>query len=143
VRDVYEGYVAALEDSGAELEPELVSEVEEFSIEAGRTGLARLLDRPDPPSAVFAAAETLALGALQEARSRGLKVPGKLALAGYIDSPSAALVEPPLTMVSVPAREMGMQAMRILSDLIQGRKVRPRRTVLDVELVVRESCGRH
>jgi DNA-binding LacI/PurR family transcriptional regulator len=46
-------------------------------------------------------------------------------------------------MVSVPAREMGMQAMRILSDLIQGRKVRPRRTVLDVELVVRESCGRH
>jgi LacI family repressor for deo operon, udp, cdd, tsx, nupC, and nupG len=143
VRDVYEGYVAALEDSGAELEPELVSEVEEFSIEAGRTGLARLLDRTDPPSAVFAAAESLTLGALQEARSRGLKVPGKLALAGYIDSPSAALVEPPLTMVSVPAREMGMQAMRILSDLIQGRKVRPRRIVLDVELVVRESCGRH
>ena len=88
--------------------------------------------------------ETLALGALQEARARGLKVPGKLALAGCMDFPSAALMEPPLTMVSVPAREMGMQAMRILSDLIQGRKVQTlRRTVLDVELVVRESCGRH
>jgi DNA-binding LacI/PurR family transcriptional regulator len=46
-------------------------------------------------------------------------------------------------MVSVPAREIGIQAMRTLSELIRGKKIRRRRTVLDVELVVRDSCGSH
>jgi LacI family transcriptional regulator len=117
--------------------------MDEFTVEAGRSGLAQLLDATEPPSAVFAADETLALGVLHEARSRGLRVPGDLALVGYTDSPTAALVDPPLTMVSVPAREIGSQSMRALADLIAGKKPRSRRTVLDVALVLRESCGSH
>jgi DNA-binding LacI/PurR family transcriptional regulator len=143
VREVYEGYAQALKDADAHLSPALVAEVGEFTVDAGRAGLERLLNLPDPPSAVFAAGETLALGVLQEARSQQIDVPGDLAITGYTDSPAAALVEPPLTMVSVPAREIGIQAMRTLSDLIRGKKHRPRRTVLDVELVVRNSCGLH
>jgi DNA-binding LacI/PurR family transcriptional regulator len=46
-------------------------------------------------------------------------------------------------MVSFPAREIGIQAMHTLSDLIRGKKPRPRRTVLEVELVLRDSCGSH
>jgi DNA-binding LacI/PurR family transcriptional regulator len=46
-------------------------------------------------------------------------------------------------MVSVPTREIGIQAMKTLAELIRGKKVHPRRRVLDVELVVRESCGSH
>ncbi len=141
--DVYDGYVHALEDAGVQLSPELVSEVGEFTVEAGRLGLAHLLDKPDPPTAVFAAGETLALGVLHEARSRHIDVPEKLALLGYTDSPTAALVEPPLTTVSVPAREIGIQAMQTLSDLIRGKRPRPHRTILDVELVLRDSCGTH
>lgn len=138
VREVYEGYAGALgKDEPA------VSEVQEFTVAAGRIGLARLLDAPDPPSAIFAAGEVLALGCLHEARARGLDVPRDLAIIGYTDSPAAALVTPPLTMVAVPAREIGVLAMRTLSELISGRKPRPRRTVLDVELVVRNSCGCH
>jgi len=143
VREVYEGYAQALADADGRLSPALVAEVDEFTVEAGRVGLERLLDLPDPPSAVFAAGETLALGVLQEARSRQIDVPGELAIIGYTDSPAAKLVEPPLTMVSVPAREIGIRAMRTLSVLIRGKKPRTRRTVLDVELVVRDSCGSH
>jgi DNA-binding LacI/PurR family transcriptional regulator len=143
VKPLYDGYVQALEDAGVGRSPTLVSEVVEFSVAAGRTGLARLLDLPDPPSAVFAAGETLALGVLHEARSRGLDVPGELAITGCVDSQAATLVEPPLTMVSVPAQEMGIHAMRTLADLIRGKELRPRRRVLDVELVVRGSCGSH
>lgn len=117
--------------------------MDEFTVVAGRTGLGRLLELPDPPSAVFAAGETLALGVLHEAKSRGIDVPADLAITGYTDSPAAALVEPPLTMVSVPAREIGIQAMQTLAELIRGEKLRSRRKVLDVELVVRESCGSH
>ena len=143
VRDVYDGYVQAVEETSGPLCSALVSEVDEFTPEAGRNGLARLLHVPDPPSAVFAAGEAFALGALLEARSRDLHVPGDLAIAGYTDSPTSALVEPPLTMVSVPAREIGIRAMRTLSELIGGKKPRPRRTVLSVDLVLRDSCGSH
>lgn len=142
-KPIYDGYLRAVNElTGRRAQP-LVSEVEEFAIEAGRTGLARLLDSRDPPSAVFASGEVVALGVLQEARARGLAIPGDLALIGYADSPSAALVEPPLTMVAAPAREAGVRAMRMLQSLIAGRKPRPRRIVLDVELVVRASCGSH
>ena len=143
VHEVYEGFVEALVDAGGSVSRELVAEVGEFTVDAGRIGAARLLDAPDPPTAVFAAGETLALGVLQEARSRELAVPGQLAIAGYTDSPAAQLVDPPLTMVSVPAREIGSRAMRALAGLIAGKSRRPRRTVLGVELVVRESCGSH
>ena len=109
----------------------------------GRLGLAHLLEQDDPPSAVFAAGEVLALGALKEAQARHLDVPAQLALCGYTDSPTATLVQPPLTMVAVPAHEIGTRAMQRLADLIQGKTIRPRRTILPVELILRESCGHH
>lgn len=143
VKEVYQGYLQGLADNGGQPSPTLLSEVGEFTVDAGRIGAARLLDLSDPPSAVFAAGWTLALGVLQEARLRQLDVPGDLAIIGYTDSPAAALVDPPLTMVSVPAREIGIRAMRTLFDLIDGKKPRPRRRVLDVELVLRDSCGSH
>lgn len=143
VREVHTGYVEALEEHGGDLSPEFVSEVGEFTLDAGQLGLAQLLALSEPPTAVFAIDEVLALGALQEARSRRVEVPGEIALVGYTDSPVSMLVEPALTMVSVPSREIGMRAMRTLNGLMSGRTPRPRRVVLDVELVIRDSCGAH
>jgi LacI family transcriptional regulator len=140
-RQVHDGYRSALEAAGACCDPELVSEVGEFSVAAGRAGLARLLDLDDPPSAVFVTGEILAHGALAEARARAVAVPGDLAIAGYTDSPTAALVDPPLTMVAVPAREIGMRAMETLAACLAGKDPRPRRQVFGVSLVVRRSCG--
>ena len=143
VAEVYRGYVDALEDTGRQPEPSLVAEVDAFTIEFGRLGLAHLLEQDYPPSAVFAAGEVLALGALKEAQARQLDMPAQLALCGYTDSPTATIVQPPLTMVSVPAREIGTRAMQTLADLIQGKNIRPRRTTLPVELILRDSCGHH
>jgi DNA-binding LacI/PurR family transcriptional regulator/DNA-binding transcriptional regulator YhcF (GntR family) len=142
VAEVHRGYLKALDDAGHRSSPELVSEVPDFSVESGRAALERLLDLPDPPAAVFAAASSLALGALYEARLRGLDVPRDLAIVGYTDTPLATLVDPPLSTVEVPAREIGVKAMRTLSKLIDGKKPR-RRTVLPAELIVRDSCGEH
>jgi DNA-binding LacI/PurR family transcriptional regulator len=105
--------------------------------------MARLLDSSTPPTAVFAAGEVLTVGVVQEARARGLEVPSELAVIGYTDSAAATLIDPPLTMVSLPAGQAGMQAMQILQALIAGAKPRPQRTVLDTELVIRSSCGLH
>jgi DNA-binding LacI/PurR family transcriptional regulator len=141
--EVYKGYIDALRDTDRTLDPNLVAEVDAFTIETGRVGLAQLLQQRHPPSAVFAAGEVLALGALQEAQARHLKVPGQLALCGYTDSPTATLVQPPLTMVSVPAQEIGIRAMQTLANLIQGKTPRPRRSTLPVQLIPRDSCGHH
>jgi DNA-binding LacI/PurR family transcriptional regulator len=143
VKDVYNGYAQALHDTGRDLDPTLISEVDAFTVETGRLGLAQLLERPDPPTAVFAAGEVFALGVLKEAQARQLDVPAQLAVCGYTDSPAASLVQPPLTMVSVPAKQIGVQAMKTLASLIQGKKPRARRTILPVELILRDSCGRH
>jgi LacI family repressor for deo operon, udp, cdd, tsx, nupC, and nupG len=142
VYDVYAGYLDALQDTDL-LDENLVAEVDAFAIESGRLALGHLLEQPQPPSAVFAAGAELALGALQEAQARRIDVPAQLALCGYTDSPAATLVQPPLTVVSVPAREIGIRAMQKLANLIQGKKPRPRRTTLPVELILRESCGLH
>jgi LacI family transcriptional regulator len=143
VAEVYEGHRRALTDAGRRVSPALLSEVPDFTVEAGRAGLARLLDSPEPPSAVVTTSSNLALGAMYEARSRGLRVPRDLAIVGYTDSPLAPLVDPALTVVEVPAREIGLRAMRTLADLVDGRRPRRRRTVLPVELLVRDSCGSH
>ncbi len=140
VSPIHAGYLRALAEAGRH---PLVSEVEEFAVEAGRAGTARLLDAPEPPSAVFAAGEEFALGAVQEARARGLHIPRELAIMGYTDSLAAVLVDPPLTMVSVPARQAGVEAMRTLQALIAGSRPSPQRVVFDTELVVRASCGSH
>lgn len=143
MRQLYEGYVKALQEAGLRFSADLVAEVSEFSIDAGRVGLGRLLELQDSPSAVIAAGGVLALGMLQEATRRGIVVPDELAIAGYADIEAASLVEPALTMVSVPAGDCGRQAMRALSRLIAGEDLPPSTTVLDVELTVRKSCGRH
>jgi DNA-binding LacI/PurR family transcriptional regulator len=140
VSEIHGGYMRALAEIGGH---PLVSEMEEFAVEAGRRGMARLLEASGPPSAVFAAGEVLALGVVHEARARGLHVPRDLAIIGYADSPAATLVDPPLTMVSVPARQVGVEAMRTLRALIAGKKPSPQRVVFDTELIVRASCGSH
>jgi len=140
VSQIHGGYMRAL----AEIDGKpIVSEVEAFTVEDGRRGMARLLDAPAQPSAVFAAGEALTLGVVQEARARGLNIPRDLAVIGYTDPPAATLLEPPLTMVSVPARQAGEQAMRTLQALIAGTRPRPQRVVLDTGLILRASCGSH
>jgi LacI family transcriptional regulator, galactose operon repressor len=138
--EIHDGYMRALAEIGGD---PLVSEVEAFTVEAGRRGMARLLEASGPPSAVFATGEVLTLGVLQEARAHRLHVPRDLAVIGYMDSPAATLVDPPLTMISVPAREVGVRAMRTLQALMDGKKPSPRRVTFDTELILRASCGSH
>jgi LacI family transcriptional regulator len=114
-----------------------------YALDHGRQALAALMAPRDPPTAAFTAGADLALGVVDAARSRGLRVPDELAVVGYTDIEAARIVQPPLTTVAVPAREAGLRAMETLRRLMAGKTVPPKRVVFDVELVVRSSCGRH
>jgi len=93
------------------------------------------------PTAIFAANDLLALGALRAAREKGVRVPLDLSLVGINDIPMVGLIDPPLTTARVPQREMGAIAARILISLLEHEPVRERHVRLEAELVVRRSTG--
>jgi DNA-binding LacI/PurR family transcriptional regulator len=132
-----------LREAGLAPDPALIARVPAFDMAAGAEGARRLLALNPPPTAIFAIADNLALGAMTAIKGAGLRIPQDLALVGFNDIPIAGLVDPPLTSVAAPAREMGMQAMRMLKDLIAGRPPAQAQIALPLSLIVRASCGAH
>jgi LacI family transcriptional regulator len=113
-----------------------------FSYEHGIVGGAAVLDLPQPPTAVFAGSDETALGVIEAARARGLRVPEDLSVVGFDDTPVARLAAPPLTTVRQPLREMGAVAVRTALRLAAGEAVDSYHVELATELVVRESTAR-
>ncbi len=141
VRQFYDGYRRALSEGEQEFIADLVAQVDGFYESHGRLAVEQLLTLTDPPDAILAASDSLALGALQAIREKGLSVPGDLALAGYNDIPAASLVSPELTTASVPAARMGELALEILQELMDGKKPSQKTVTIPTELTIRHSCG--
>lgn len=110
-----------------------------FQADSGRRATAQLLDLAEPPTAVFAIDNLMALGALQELRGRGLRIGSDIAVAGFDDPPWFQLLDPPMTTVSQPVISMGALAVRMLVEAIDAGPAGSH--LLDCELVVRASCG--
>ncbi|MGH8919499.1 MAG: substrate-binding domain-containing protein, partial [Actinomycetes bacterium] len=110
-----------------------------FQADSGRHAAAELLDLDEPPTAVFAIDNLMALGALQEMRRRGLRIGSDLAVSGFDDPPWFQLLDPPMTTVSQPVGRMGVLALEMLIEAIGGGTAASH--LLDCELVIRESCG--
>jgi LacI family transcriptional regulator len=100
-----------------------------------------LLDAATRPTAIFAFNDNLAVGAMQTARERGLRIPEDLSIVGFDDSDLAPFVTPALTTVRLPLAEMGRIAVGLLSRLTSGRTVEALRVELAARLVVRESTA--
>ena len=112
-----------------------------FELQSGVEGGRKLLALEKPPTAIFAISDMLAIGAMQAIKSAGLRVPQDIALAGFNDIPLAGLVDPPLTTVKAPAEAAGREAMKMLRQLIEGKRLDRECVLLPTALVVRQSCG--
>ena len=143
IAPLHTGYLRALTERGWTPDSALVVETAGFTVEAGRNGLTALLAVESPPAAVFVGTGVLALGLVDEARRRRLRIPDDLAVIAYTDPDAAALMEPPITAVAVPVHEIGIQAMTTLAALMEGASVEVLQTTFKGELIVRESCGLH
>ncbi|MCC3765357.1 LacI family DNA-binding transcriptional regulator [Glycomyces sp. TRM65418] len=139
-RERLHGYREALESAGIELDPALTGSGR-FTAETGAALTATMLDLADPPTAVFAASDAIAVGVIRTARQRGLEVPGDLSVVGFDDTYNAMWVEPPLTTVKQPLRQMGRVAVRTLLDLAAGKVPDSHHVQLATSLVVRESTA--
>jgi LacI family transcriptional regulator len=134
------GYHAALAAAGILAEPELVVD-SNFEIDHGLRAARRLLDLHEPPTAIFAFNDNIAIGALQAARERGIKVPEQLSVVGFDDVEAAEIVTPPLTTIRQPLAEMGRMAVSLLERLIEGQRIEALHVELRTQLVVRQTTG--
>ncbi|MCX7680628.1 MAG: LacI family transcriptional regulator [Anaerolineae bacterium] len=138
-RDRLEGYKAALADHGIPFDPELVQEGDFFQ-PAGYNGTRALLNLPDPPTAIFAANDVMAFGAMEAIRECNLRIPEDVSVMGFDDIPEASRVHPPLTTIQQPLEEMGRLATRMLLERLRDPAIGPRRVELPTRLIVRQSC---
>lgn len=136
-RDRLGGYLAAIRAAG--LEPHAVDGG--FRIEGGRTATNELLDGGWNPTALVVANNLMAIGALDALRARGRRVPEDVALVTIDDAFWSKLVDPPLTTLAQPVRELASAAMQLLFAKIDGDARGSKRVVFDFEMIVRDSCG--
>ncbi|GAA3501413.1 LacI family DNA-binding transcriptional regulator [Streptomyces prasinosporus] len=135
-----DGYRAALEGSGTAVDASLVVPGD-FRPESGFAGCNTLLDLPEPPTAVFAASDQMALGAIEALRRRGLRVPEDMSVVGFDDLPEVRWSAPPLTTVRQPLADMGELAVRTVLRLARDEPPDSPRVELGTELVVRASTA--
>jgi LacI family transcriptional regulator len=130
------GFRAAVADAGIP-ESAGLAEMSLRSSEDAMAAVGRLLDSADPPTALFAARNSLAIGALRALRQRGRA--GQIALVGFDDLPLADLVDPPLTVIRQDVTALGAAVVRRLFARIDGDDSVPEHIVLTPELVARGS----
>jgi LacI family transcriptional regulator/LacI family xylobiose transport system transcriptional regulator len=135
-----DGYRAALETAGVEVDPSLIMNGD-FLVGSGHDHGHALLSLPDRPTAIFAGCDMQAFGVFEAARQRGLRVPDDLSVVGFDDLPLSKSAWPPLTTVRQPLEEMAFLATRMALGISRGETPEPRRVELSTDLVVRESSG--
>ncbi|GAA4174291.1 LacI family DNA-binding transcriptional regulator [Gryllotalpicola koreensis] len=135
-----QGYRASLEAAGIDFDPDLVLDGE-YRRKEGRERTLDLLDRTEPPTAIFAANDLSALGAIAAAQELGLRVPEDVSIIGFDDIPEAGRSEPQLTTFAQPLHAMGAEAFRMLMEQLTGGENGRRHEHLLGSLVVRESTA--
>ena len=107
----------------------------------GHQGARELLEKRPRPTAIFAANDLAAIGALNAIEESGLRVPQDISLVGYDNTSLAAMRRMSLTTVHQPRHEIGQMAMDLLIERIRGVRIKPRRVVLSPTLVVRSTTA--
>ncbi|MEH0843539.1 LacI family DNA-binding transcriptional regulator [Micromonospora sp. CPCC 205711] len=136
-----DGYRAAMNAAGRRVPAGYVRHGD-FLAPSGHREMNALLDLSRPPTAVFACADQMALGAYEALHERGARVPDDMSIVGFDDLDGARWSAPPLTTVRQPLTEMAGMATRMLLSLIAGEELDSSRIELATPLIVRQSTRR-
>lgn len=136
--DRMEGYVKAITEHGWKIDQRLIAEGD-FTEHSGYKAMQQLLSVQ--PEAIFAASDTMAIGAIRAVREEELRVPDNIAFIGFDDLPIASLSDFKLTTVHQPIFQFGEKAVETLIDMIENGIKPSRRIIMETELVIRDSCG--
>ena len=132
-----QAYYAALRDAGITADPSLVTTVDWGGLQ-GAEAMSQLLSLREPPTAVYAHSDEVAVGAMRTLRRAGLRIPEDISVIGIDGHPLAELTD--LTTVSQPVREQGLLAGQMVLGLLQGDDVE-RAVTVPTRLVIRQSTA--
>lgn len=138
--DRLKGYRSALRTCHLPDAPELVYEGTFFQPD-GYVGACALLDLKDPPTAILASNDVMAMGVMDAVRNRGLRVPDDISVVGFDNIPQSAMVYPPLTTVQQPLEQMGRVAAQMLINILNNVEKDASRIELPTELIIRSSTS--
>ncbi len=134
------GYQQAMKTAGLVTHKELMPRGDN-RVSGGKMAIQALVESKLPFSAIFSANDAMAIGAMRALRELGYQIPENVSITGVDDIILASYSEPPLTTVSQPKYDAGCQAVNFLIERIQGCcSDEPRKVVLDIQLVQRNSC---
>jgi LacI family transcriptional regulator len=134
------GYRDILAQLGIPFDPALVEEGN-WEVQSGYPAALKFLALPERPTAIFAANDLMALGAIYAIQEAGLRVPEDIALVGYDDREIASLSRPTITTVTLPCYEMGQASAKLLLRLLEDPAEAEEPIRVLGKLIVRESCG--
>lgn len=137
----HSGYRAALAEAGIALNPEYVFESMELPVQIGYKGALHLVPRHPELTAVFAATDEIAMGALTALWQLGLRIPQDMSVMGFDDISLASVITPPLTTIHQPIDAIAHAAVNLMVEMIEGENRVPKDLILPTELVVRDSCS--
>ena len=135
-----QGFRQGLAAHGIQPDDALFAEAN-FRQRSGELAAEHLLAMANPPTAIVACNDLLALGALNAARKRGLLVGHDLSVTGFDDIMPAEYASPPLTTLHQPAEEMGRLVTAMLLRLIKKEPLPERQIIIEPVLVIRSSTG--
>lgn len=136
----FDGYKAALIENNIPIVPELVAEGLN-SFESGEVCARELLQLKQRPTAIFAANDDMAAGAMMVAHQAGIKIPAELSVAGFDDTPVAHQIWPALTTVRQPIQQMAKKATELLIKQLRGKSVQLPASMLSSSIIERQSTG--
>lgn len=137
-----QGYRRALEEAGIPLRQDYVT-AGDFHFQGGEAAMVRLLELEDPPTAVFACNDWMAVGTFRAVRKAGKQIPKDVSIVGFDDIQLASVVNPTLTTIAQPISDMATMAAELLITRMQNSQEIPtQRTLLNPILRIRESCTR-
>ncbi len=139
VQNRLSGYRRALRERGIIPLPPYVR-FGEFSVISGYKNCLHLLKNNEPPQAIFAANDDIAIGAIKALQKKGFSVPKNIAVAGFDDLPVSAYISPALTTVHQPKYRLGKEGMKLLLKMIHGERLEETHIILPFQLKVRESA---
>jgi LacI family transcriptional regulator len=132
------GYHQAMEEAQAPIQEDLIIETSP-SVEGGYQAGKSLLQRDSPPTAIFVRSDVVAIGVMGAAFDLGFRIPEDISIVGFGDISFSSYLNPPLTTIHQPQREMGAVAARLLFERIENKKLPQRQILIEPNLVVRGS----
>jgi LacI family transcriptional regulator len=140
-RERLAGYLAGLESCQLPVDADLIEQCN-LSHESARQAMNRLLNLTTPPDAVFGINDTVAFAAMKEIKRHQLQIPHDIGLVGFTDEFHSTVVDPPLTSITHPTFDMGIEAAKLFFERISSKQS-PKTVTLKTKLVVRESSNKH